>query len=508
MKNKISKQKIFEILAIILIAIYSITLTPRTLQNDTFYTIKIGELITQTKNVDMLEHFSWHSGLEYTYPHWLYDTLTYLIYNNMGQMTGIYVVTCILAAILGITIYRINRKIAKNQFLSFIIAMASMYMLKDFITARAQLVTFILFALELFFIEKLVDTNNKKYGIPIIIISILIANLHVAVWSFFFILGLPYIAEYIVRIIEEKMSKKYGKEIREDYKIIIPRREGAKTLILIMIICIFTGLLTPLGSTPYTYLLKTMAGTTTQSINEHQPLVLFSNINVLVILIVALTILTFTKVKIKLSDLFMLAGLIALTFYSKRQSTMLIIIGLPIVNKLVYEWFSNGDEQTDKKLIDMFVNKIGVPLITIVALLLSLYTMKPKIGTPYVDEKSYPVEMSNFIIEYFNNDFTNVRLYNQYNYGSYLLYRGIPVFIDSRADLYDPVFNKGVNVFTDFIECDNLEVYFEDTFKKYDITHVILYKDSRINMIIKNAELKNYKLLKQDDYFVFYEIEK
>ena len=243
MRNKISKQKIFEILAIILIAIYSITLTPRTLQNDTFYSIKIGELITQTGKVDMLEHFSWHSGLEYTYPHWLYDTLTYLIYHNMGQMTGIYIVTCMLAVILGIAIYRINKKIAKNQFLSFIIAMASMYMLKDFITARAQLVTFILFALELFFIEKLVDTNNKKYGIPIIIISILIANLHVAVWPFFFIISLPYIAEYIVRIIEEKMSKKYGKEIREEYKIIIPRREGAKTLIIVMLICIFTGLL-------------------------------------------------------------------------------------------------------------------------------------------------------------------------------------------------------------------------------------------------------------------------
>lgn len=508
MKNKISKQMIFEILAIILIAIYSIALTPRTLQNDTFYSIKIGELIVQTGKIDMLEHFSWHSGLEYVYPHWLYDTLTYLVYHNMGQMTGIYIATCVLAVILGITIYKVNKKIAKNQLLSFVIAIASMYMLSDFITARAQLVTFILFIIELFFIEKLVDTNNKKCGIPIVVISILIANLHVAVWPFLFILSLPYIAEYITRLYEEKLSKKYGKTIREEYKIIIPRREGTKSLIVVMVICIFTGLLTPLGTTPYTYLLKTMAGITTQSINEHQPLVLFSNINVLVILVVTLAILVFTKVKIKLSDLFMLAGLIVLTFYSKRQSTMLIIIGSTILNKLIYEWFSNGNEQADKKLIDMIVNKIGIPLITIIILLLSLYTMKPKIGTQYIDEKAYPVEMSNFIIEYFNNDFTNVRLYNQYNYGSYLLYRGIPVFIDSRADLYDSVFNKGVTVFSDFIDCDNLDVYFDDTFKKYDITHVILYKNSKINMIIKNAELENYKLLKQDDYFVFYEIEK
>ena len=36
-----------------------------------------------------------------------------------------------------------------------------------------------------------------------------------------------------------------------------------------MIICVLTGLLTPLGDTPYTYLYKTMQGNTTQNINEH-----------------------------------------------------------------------------------------------------------------------------------------------------------------------------------------------------------------------------------------------
>ena len=35
----------FTIVAIILIAIFGICITPKTLQNDTFYTVKIGELI-------------------------------------------------------------------------------------------------------------------------------------------------------------------------------------------------------------------------------------------------------------------------------------------------------------------------------------------------------------------------------------------------------------------------------------------------------------------------------
>lgn len=80
----------FNIIAVILIILFAISISPKTLQNDTFYTIKIGELIVKNKNIDMLEHFSWHSNLKYTYPHWLYDVIIYLIY-NIGEMVGIYI---------------------------------------------------------------------------------------------------------------------------------------------------------------------------------------------------------------------------------------------------------------------------------------------------------------------------------------------------------------------------------------------------------------------------------
>ena len=167
MKNK--KQMIFDVMAIILIAIFCISITPKSLQNDTFYTIKIGEHIIENGGIDMMDPFSWHEGLEYTYPHWLYDVITYLIY-SVGGMLGLYVLTSILAVILGISIYKVNSKLAKNQVISFVITIVAIYMLKDYIAARAQLVTFILFILQIFLIEKLLDTEQKRYGIGLIII--------------------------------------------------------------------------------------------------------------------------------------------------------------------------------------------------------------------------------------------------------------------------------------------------------------------------------------------------
>ena len=101
-------------------------------------------------------------------------------------------------------------------------------MIKSYIAARAQLVTFILFILQIFFMENLIETKQKRYGIGLIIISILIANLHVAVWPFMFVLYLPYIAEYIIAILEEKVAKKYGKEVKQGNKIKIQKKNGVK----------------------------------------------------------------------------------------------------------------------------------------------------------------------------------------------------------------------------------------------------------------------------------------
>ena len=87
-----------------------------------------------------------------------------------------------------------------------------------------------------------------------------------------------------------------------------------------------------------------------------------------------------------------------------------------------------------------------------------------------------------------------------------MLFRGIPVFIDSRADLYAPEFNGlGEDIFSDFINTSAISTFYEDIFEKYNITHVITYKNSKMNMIIKKTNDKNYNQIYEDDYFTVYE---
>ena len=564
-EEKNTKMK-FNVLAIICIILFSFSLAPVTLQNDTYYTIKIGEHIIN-EGIDMQDPFSWHENLPYTYPHWAYDTATYLIY-NLGQNTGIadggmlfiYITTAILACVLGVLIYITATKLSKNNLISFILTMFAMYLLKDFIAARAQLVTFILFVLTILFIESFLETKKKRYFIGIILISIIIANVHVAVWPFFFILFLPYIAEYIIacildadiisksvikskeRIIK-KIEKKLGKETDEEkknilikkleeakinlektkereikvkekqskrrenpYRIKIKKNNAVKWLILLMIICAFTGLLTPLGDTPYTYLVKTMQGNTTKSISEHQPLTLYNDKATMIVLALVLATLIFTDVKIKLSDLFMIAGLIFLSFMSRRQVSLLVLIGVFIFAKWLEFLANKYDKNGSLKFMEL-VNTIVGKVITIALVVLICFVfIKPKLNDKFIDERRYPVAAADWMLE--NLDVKNIKLYNEYNYGSYLLFRGIPVFIDSRADLYAPEFNKkdgeeGRDIFSDYINISSIGTYYETKFEKYGITHVIVVNNAKLNMFLSRDE--NYKQLYKDDNFVIYE---
>ena len=214
-KKKMKSTTKFTIIALVLIAIVCIALTPVTLQNDTFYTIKVGEHIANY-GIDMQDPFSWHEDLPYTYPHWAYDVGTYLVFQlgeNIGEsigegssidgFTAIYIMTVILAIILGITIYYTLNKICKNELVSFFLTIAMIYLLKSFITARAQLVTYILFVLTLLCIEGFINTKKKRYVVGLIIIPIIIANVHLAVWPFYFVLYLPYVVEYIIACFAE-----------------------------------------------------------------------------------------------------------------------------------------------------------------------------------------------------------------------------------------------------------------------------------------------------------------
>ena len=547
--TKLDKKKniIFDIGVILSIILYAIAIAPKTLQNDTYYTIPIGKYICEHGIWNLTtDVFSWHE-LPYTYPHWLYDLMMYFIY-NIGGHFAIYVSTMAFTAILGMSIYLSSTKFSKNRVISFIITMFAMYVLKPYLAARAQIVTFILFSFTIFFIEMFLETHKPRYVIPLLIIPLLIANLHCAVFPFYFILYLPYIAEYIlitvidwdldykiikfilkmfVKLpIKKELKKKLNKKIeripetvikkralrekrRENpYKIKVKKDSFVKWLILIAIIAALLGFINPTGNGAYMYTWKIYHGNTTNSINEHLPLPLVETKEFLVAICIFLAILIFTDTKIKLSDLFMLGGLLALALMSRRQISMFVIFGAPILVKLITCFVQKYDSNLNKRLFEFGSSVLGM---IIIVLSFSIYTVDRLndmkiVDKQYVDGSTYPIEASDWILE--NLDVSKLKIYNEYNFGSYLLFREIPTFVDSRCDLFSPEFNgkdgeKGKDIFSDALDIAAISVDYHDKFEEYGVNYVISYSNSKLVMLLKKDS--RYKKVYEDSHFAIFQ---
>lgn len=558
----------FNLIIILMITLFAIATIPKTLQEDTYYMIKVGEYISANGMQviqERIEPFSWLDGMKYTYPHWLLDIIFYLIY-NIYDFLGIYIFVLIIGILTYMLIYYTNIKVGKNNIISAIITVISIYLMQGFITARAQIITYICCILTVLFIERFIETTKKRYLIGLFLVPILLANCHAALFPIYFVIYLPYIGEYLIsyftkqeiynkriqikeKIIaihkkkieknkenknakvfnieklavkieknEAKLKKKEQKieelqtklqtikkeEKTKQRKVIIKREENMKWLVIIFIICIFTGLLTPLKDIPYTYMIKSIKGNTMNFISEHQAVDLIHAIPTLVIMLITVALLFSNKIKIRLQDIFMLFGMTILALISYKQFPIFLICTMTIINKLSMQVIPDKIKEKVTKLIDKILSIKGMIYISLITVAITLWQYKKIAVQNYVDSNEYPVQATKWLKDNYKIDKTKMKLFNDFNYGSYLLFNNIPVFIDGRADAYDPVFNgREEDSFLDYMQTSSLQVWYEDTFEKYEITHIITKTNSNFNIFLQRNI--RYNKLYDDGTFIIYE---
>lgn len=490
------KKFLWTLLIIVSFVIIAISISPISMQNDTFYSIKVGEQIIKEGFVQP-DTFIIHEDIEYSYPHWLFDVIVYIVFKYMGGFPGLYIFEIVLAFLIGMLLFFTNINLLKNKYLAYLISAITLIILKPFITVRAQMITYITFILEIFFLEKYVKGNNKLYLIGLFILSLIIVNNHVAVWPFFFILFLPYFVSYLkIKFNKIESEKNKGKLV---------------WLIITFFLCILAGFITPIGLTPFTYFIKTMQGTTTQSIAEHQPLNLLSGIGLyaFIYIIVVLFLTWMSDIKVKTKNVCLFCGMVLLALSSKRHVSLLYIVMSFLFTPLlisVYESFAKEElDNVSAKFIYYFKKLYFIVIIGITSYVVIRYGRGVfNTNREYVNPSSYPVEAAKFINENIE-DKENMRLFNEYNYGSYLMLENIKVFIDSRADLYTKEFNGKKDIFTDYMNTSGIGKYYENTFEEYNISHVILAKNSKLNMFISRDS--KYNEIYSDDKFVLYKRE-
>ena len=63
-------------------------------------------------------------------------------------------------------------------------------------------------------------------------------------------------------------TKEVTKKKNKSNKILVQENKNTKKLIIIMLFAIFTGFITPIGETPFTYMIKQMENSIVSNINQ------------------------------------------------------------------------------------------------------------------------------------------------------------------------------------------------------------------------------------------------
>ena len=495
--DMMKKNKYFDIVAILSIIFICIGFTSIQVTNDTFYTIKIGDLIID-KGIDMIDHFSWISNLPYTYPHWSYDIFINILY-RLGQFKALYISNIFFYCTIGILIYFATKKRSENYLFAFILTIVTLGFLMPFVQTRAQLVSFLIFIIEKENIDKFLENPRPKYALNIILLSLLLVNIHLATWIFFFVLFLPSIASHYLTLLIKKRQKR-----DDDFsigKIEFKTDENVHKLFIIIFICLLTGLCTPLGLTPYTYIFKQFLGDTLGVIAEYQNMTISNGLSFFQYLLCFILLFMMTKPKIALDDFFMISGLTLMSLMAIRSFAYLLIIGSFVISNYLGKINKRISINTKNKLNDIFKRKSELLTILICFIAAGTYLCYlNNTKTEFIAPDTYPIQATEYIKNELNDK--DIHLFNNYDFGSYLLYNDVKVFIDSRSDLYTKPFNYlERDIFNDYMDVVN-NLNYEEVFAHYDVTHILLYSDSDVVKLIKRD--KNYEEIYKDDYFVIF----
>ena len=277
--------------------------------------------------------------------------------------------TIIFTIILGLCIYFVNIKNSKNNIISLGTTILFLLLILGFLTLRAQIISYSIFVLEYYFLNKLIKTDKNKYIVYIFLLAVLLVNTHVAVYPFFIILFLPFLGEYILN----KILKK------ENFKI--------KKLLIALILSLVSGLISPLFLNSYTYLYNTLINSTTNYINEHQPPILIKDLRLILLMLTITFMFTTNKFKLEIKEKLLLLGTLLMTLSSIRHEGVLIICTAIIFNKYWGNYLFQKEKNQIEKIEKKIFTKKSLLILSSYILLIFIITYVRTDNKDYINEK-------------------------------------------------------------------------------------------------------------------------
>ncbi len=413
----------------------------RMFDSDTLWHIKAGEWIIAHRAIPTTDTFSWTvPGTTWIAHEWLFELAVGLAAKIHPIAIAVFSAVIILV---GLYFYlNLINRIVDSETTSMFFYIFALLLLSPGWAARPQLIGYTLFIIVLSLLYRGKESPKVLWLLPIVIL--LWANFHASVILGLAVIGLEAVLSFAPKF--ETCNIKH-----------IPGNK--KNLIYVLFSCIAASLINPHGFNLWLFSFKLSIDPAYKNIQEWQPPgSIVETSLIFAIITMAIFFLASRKNKADLS--FFILSLITLlgTMTSSRHFIYFVIVWVIFLAQLA------GKMEYSRIMISL----IGV--LMAVVFIIKLFTSSWQGFEPraMAEKAEWPVQAVDWLEEN-----QAERIFNSYNWGGYLIYRGIPVFIDGRADMYHMAGTEE-DVFIDYIDFQKFKQPPEDILQKHNVEYVLL----------------------------------
>lgn len=494
--EKINKKALEKVSVIYFIFLLPMLVIQFKLDNDTYWIIKTGEYICSNW-LPETDFLTMHTDMELVIQQWLSDVIFYKAYSILG-IAGPVIVAYFVFVLFAALFYKLALTISQNKIFAIAaVFIGSLYIAKYYIVTRPQIFTYCIILIELIALEKYVKTGKIKHLSVLPVLSVLLVNLHASMWTMLFLIILP----YIVNSLPIKIK---GKSLS------CCKTLPLLTVTFLMAVC---GLITPYGYKGLTFIFTTSIGDkVNSSINELSPLTLTLTPSGLlqfgIIAIIAAVYILNKKGKTELRFILLTIGTGIMAFLYIKLVPYFIITAHPAalkylenikidLNKLTKKSNSQGTKKTSKLLIIVTSLCIVLLISIVIAERISTAVTYVKSG----GESSYTQQLDE-ALDAINTDAekygTEIVLYNGFNSGAYLEFKGYTTYIDPRADSFVIEANNDFDYLTEYFDLKNGKIYYKDVVEKYGFTYFIVESPGENTFKTNLSNDDDYKIIYED----------
>ncbi|MFQ5421594.1 MAG: hypothetical protein ACE5EY_14670, partial [Anaerolineae bacterium] len=448
------------------------TAVRETLDPDMWWHLRTGKYILQN-GLPRQDVFS------FTVPHhawvtheWLSQVVMWLVY-RVGGFPGLIIA---FAGLIALTFWLVYRVCAGRPYLAGFVTLWAAFAAAIVWGARPQIFNLLLTAVFIFILEKVRAGANRRWLWLLPPLTALWANLHSGYLLGVVLLGTVAVGEVI---------SDFGFRI-SDYRLRnapLPASRSSLHLFSVTAVSFLAAVLNPAGVGLWLYPFETLGSPAMQAyIQEwHSPDFhnrIFWPFAGLIFLGVLAWV--WRRERPSVTDMLLFLGTAAAGLLSARHIPLFAIVAAPIISRALagamagtrLEALVNPPDQP----VPRRLAALNWGVVAVMALAVAAWTAVKISGNETAVQSRYPAAAVDYL------DLSGLAQqpgYNSYNWGGYLIWRGIPVFVDGRADVYGDAF-----LFT-YLQTFEATPQWQEPLAAYDVAYVLMERGSPLTAVLE-----------------------